>query len=270
MSSTISPSRIWTTREAIRARPMSWVIITMVWPAACSSSKRPTMALPEAESRLPVGSSARMIAGRFDEGAGDGHALHLAARQLGGLVVHAVGEVHALEHGLRPLAPLLGGDPAEEQGQLDVLERGRVGQQVEALEHEADVPVADLGEAVAVEPGRRSRRRARRSPGGRRVEAAEEVHERRLAGAGGPDDGHVLVAVDVEVDALEGLPPRRGPWCRPSGCPSSRSSSLVPQRHGGVDGRGAPRGEVAGEHADRAQDDARWRRRWRARRWAGP
>ena len=40
-------------------------------------------------------------------------------------------------------------------------------------------------------------------PVGRRVEAAEEVHERRFAGAGGADDRHHLALVDLEVDAFE-------------------------------------------------------------------
>src|SRR5262249_21644203 len=40
---------------------------------------------------------------------------------------------------------------------------------------------------------------------GGRVEAAEEVHQRRLATARGAHDGEVLAAVDVEVDAVEGV-----------------------------------------------------------------
>jgi hypothetical protein len=94
--------------------------------------------------------------------------------------------------------------PAEEQRQLDVLQRGRVGQQVEVLEHEADALVADLGQPVAVQP-------AHRLPGeqvlarGRRVEAAEDVHEGGLAGAGRTDHRHVVVGGDLEIDAAQGL-----------------------------------------------------------------
>ena len=41
------------------------------------------------------------------------------------------------------------------------------------------------------------------SPVVRRVEAADEVHERRLAGARRTHDGHVLVAPNREVDAAQ-------------------------------------------------------------------
>ena len=39
-----------------------------------------------------------------------------------------------------------------DQRQLDVLERARARQQIELLEHETDLPVADLGELVVVKP----------------------------------------------------------------------------------------------------------------------
>ena len=48
-------------------------------------------------SRAPVGSSARMIGGLVDQRAGDGHALLLAAGELGGLVVRAVGQPDRFE-----------------------------------------------------------------------------------------------------------------------------------------------------------------------------
>ena len=38
-----------------------------------------------------------------------------------------------------------------------------------------------------------------------RVEAADEVHQRGLAGAGGAHDGDVLVVLDAQVDAAQGL-----------------------------------------------------------------
>ena len=45
------------------ATSASWVISTMVRPDACSSSSRPSTSAVDAESRLPVGSSARISAG---------------------------------------------------------------------------------------------------------------------------------------------------------------------------------------------------------------
>ncbi len=97
-----------------------------------------------------------------------------------------------------------GGSAVVDEGQLDVVERGGAGEEVEGLEDEADLLVADagefvvveLGDVVAVEPVAALR-------GG--VEAADEVHQRGFAGAGGAHDGDVLVVADAEVDAAESV-----------------------------------------------------------------
>jgi len=82
-------------RHGARARwaiAGSWVITSRVVAASQSSSKTCRMSRPEVESRLPVGSSAEQQVGLAGERAGDRDALHLAARQLGRLVAHPVGE----------------------------------------------------------------------------------------------------------------------------------------------------------------------------------
>ncbi len=87
----------------------------------------------------------------------------------------------------RALVALARGDARVEERQLDVLERARPREEVEALEDEAERPVADLGELVAVEP----RDLLAGEPVGaerRPVEAAEDVHQRRLARAGRAHD----------------------------------------------------------------------------------
>jgi hypothetical protein len=58
-----------------------------------------------------VGSSARMMEGVVDQGAGDGDALALAAGELVGLVHHAGAEVDGLEDGLGAGDALGGGVP---------------------------------------------------------------------------------------------------------------------------------------------------------------
>ena len=100
------------------------------------------------------------------------------------------------------LAALFRRHAAEQHRQLDVLRRADVRQEVEVLEDESDAAVADLGELVA---GHAADVFAAQLVGavGRGVEAAEKVHQRRLAGAGRADDGHHLTGRDVEVDALE-------------------------------------------------------------------
>ena len=85
-----------------------------------------------------------------------------------------------------------------------MLERGRARQQVELLEHEPDLEVPDPRELV-----RRKTRDAlaveQVAAAARGVEAPEQVHERGLAGAGGPHDRHELAALDRDRDAAEGV-----------------------------------------------------------------
>ena len=78
-----------------------------------------------------------------------------------------------------------------EHRQLDIFERGGAGEEVEALEDEADLAVADGGECVGVEGGDVDAVEAGRAAG-RAVEAAEHVHQGGLAGAAGAHDGDEL------------------------------------------------------------------------------
>src|SRR6185503_13358023 len=78
-----------------------------------------------------------------DEGAGDGDALLLPAREVAGAVLHAVAEADALEQ-LTGAAPRVTSPRARRpQGRGHVLERGEAGDQVEGLEHDAD-PMAPV------------------------------------------------------------------------------------------------------------------------------
>ena len=91
---------------------------------------------------------------------------------------------------------------AVEHRQLDVLHGGSAGEEIEALEDEADLGVANHRALVAVE-GRDVDAVEVVGAGGRAVEASQDVHQRRLAGAGRSHDGHELAGLDVEVDAGE-------------------------------------------------------------------
>ena len=112
----------------------------------------------------------------------------------------------SVEHLERALVPFgrLQAVAAVEQRQLDVVERRGARQQVEALEHEPDLLVAHGGQRVL-----RHRRHvlaveqvlARRRP----VEAADDVHERRLARARRSGDREELAALHFEVDAAQRL-----------------------------------------------------------------
>src|SRR5436190_12039908 len=94
----------------------------------------------------------------------------------------ALGEPDGLQACPRPLAAIARGHAAVEQRQLDVLEGGGAGEQVEHLKHEADFRVAYGRELIAREP----RDVLTVEPVhtiGRPVETAEQIHERRLARA---------------------------------------------------------------------------------------
>ena len=134
-----------------------------------------------------------------DQRARDRHPLPLPARQLVRLVRGPVRQADGPDR--LDYARLARGrlDPGVDQGQLHVLRRRAAREQVERLEDEPDLPVAYVGKLVvgqradldAVQPIRAA---------GRRVEAAQHVHQRRLARTAGAHDGHVLAAADLKVD----------------------------------------------------------------------
>ena len=204
-SSTIRPSRKTTTRCACSAMSGSCVISTTVLPSSFSLWKTRHDLLGglrvEVARRLVGQDELRVV----DQRPRDRDALLLAARELARLVVLAARRAprsrrHRRAFSSRSRARVAVG--GVDQRQLDVLERRGAGEQVEGLEHEADLPVADLGALVAVEPrdvDAVEEVAARRRP----VEAADDVHERALAGARRAHDRDELARRDRERDAVE-------------------------------------------------------------------
>jgi hypothetical protein len=121
------------------------------------------------------------------------------------MMVGAIGEADRFERGARAAAALPDRDAAPvgvDERQLDVLEGRGPRQQVESLEHEAHLLVADerqivVGQLRHVAAAQHVR------PGRRPIEAAEDVHERRFAGARRADDRHEFAALDVERETAE-------------------------------------------------------------------
>ena len=235
------------TRPAKPAMSGSCVTSRIVMPVDQRSWNSAMTSTLVSESRLPVGSSARITFGCDDQRARDRDALLLAARQLVRVVMDAVGEADALERLARPLVALGGGDVRVEQRQLDVLERGGARQQVEALEHEAERLVADARELVGVQPrdllaveAKLARRRL--------VEAAEDVHQRRLARARRAHHRDELALVHATASPRAAPAPRRRPACKSSSPPRARRSflhSLAPRS-----------GERVGERGLRSSDSS--------------
>ena len=146
----------------------SWVITTMVIPRSLPQA-------PEDLHHFVAGRRVEVAGGLVgeqerrlrDQRAGNGHALLLAAGELVGMMVRAVGEPHRVERRHRAFAPLGRLDDAlarVEQRQLDVLERRGARQQVEALEDEADASRCARAPARPAAAWRRRGRSARSGP----------------------------------------------------------------------------------------------------------
>ena len=202
MSSTIRPSARNTARSAYEAAIGSWVTITIVWPNSRTAVRmNERISAPVRESRLPVGSSAKMISGSAGQGAGDGDALLLAAGELGRAVLEAVPQADGLDHVVEPSR--VGLAAGKRAGQGDVLGRGQRRHQVERLEDEADPVAAELRELAVVEL-RDVGVADQHGAGGEVVEAGDAVHQRRLARAGRAHDGGEAAGAELDGDAVEG------------------------------------------------------------------
>ena len=129
---------------------------------AIQSLKYAMMSSDVRVSRLPVGSSASSSDGLFTS------ARAIATRccwppesWFGLAVLRGVPAPPMLSAARLRRARSVSRHPGVDQRQLHVLERGRAPQQVEALEHEADLAVADVGALVAVQAAKRPRLRSR-------------------------------------------------------------------------------------------------------------
>ena len=134
----------------------------------------------------------------------DGDALLLAARQLARLTRQAVAETHALQC-LGGAAPSFGAaHTGIDQWCLDVFQCTGARQQVEVLEHEADLAVAQFGELVGVQLSDIAPLQDVAAAVGY-VQAAEDVHQGRLAGTRWPHDRDELAGLHGQVDAAQGV-----------------------------------------------------------------
>ena len=139
-----------------------------------------------------------------DERPRDRDALLLSAGKLRRPVMHAVAKAHT-RAGRSTRGDRRSGCPAGiDHRQFDIAERVEPVEQMELLEHEADLAVAHGRERVAAEPatvvavepvGAR----------GRPVEAADDIHEGRFAGARRAHHGDEIAGVDAERDVVQRL-----------------------------------------------------------------
>ena len=137
-----------------------------------------------------------------DQGARDRHALLLAAGEFAGTMLHAFAQTHRRQR-FRGAALTFGRRHARiAQRHRHVVLRAHPRQQIEALEHEADLVAAQDRAFFGVQR-RDIHAVAQVGAGGRRVETADEIHQRRFAGTGRPHDRDEFAVFDLQVHALE-------------------------------------------------------------------
>src|SRR5581483_1657629 len=127
-----------------------------------------------------------------------------AARHVRRQMVGALGEPDLVQH----LERLLTRSADRRELRLDVLDRGQRRDQIELLEHEPERAQPQRRELVIAARGE-IRAFEVRLAGTRTVERAENLQQRRLAGAARPLERDELARVDLEVDLVERTHDRR-------------------------------------------------------------
>ena len=115
---------------------------------------------------------------------------------------HAIREADIAQRGERDLAALIESHAGVNQRQLDIPQRTRSREEIEGLKDEADLAIADLGEFVVVHLADAVPVQFIRA-GGRRIEAAEHIHQRRFSRARRPHDRDVFATLDAEGNAAQ-------------------------------------------------------------------
>ena len=141
--------------------------------------------------------------GIVDQCPGDGHPLHLTAGHLIGLFVQLIAQAHILQSFLRPLPPFAPGDAGDGKCQFHIGQHGLVGDQIVALEYEADgvVPIG-VPVPVGIFFGRDTvddQITAVIS-----VQTADHIQKRGLTGAAGTQNGDKFLIAQVQAHAVQG------------------------------------------------------------------
>ncbi len=110
--------------------------------------------------------------------------------------------VHLLEHGFDALLALGGRHLVVAQWQLDVLEHRELVDEIEALEYEAEVRLAQL-RALAPRATRHFLSEQLVAAVAGRIDEPQDMHERRLAAARRPHQRHELPRVHFDAHAIE-------------------------------------------------------------------
>jgi len=151
-------------------------------------------------SRTRVEGRQRLVeqqqAGRGRKRTGQRHALLLAARQLGGIFAHRIGQPDEVQQLLNPEGDVGPRHAPVRQPIADIVADREVGEERIGLEDDAEVAL-----------GRRQRRHVPAllvdRPGGLRIKARDRAQQRRLAAARRPEETDELALLDVERDVAQ-------------------------------------------------------------------
>ena len=135
---------------------------------------------------------------------GHGDALFLAAREFVGLVAGPVLQSHEGEQFRGPFLGSLGAGAGDIGRNHDVLDSGKLRQQLVELEDEAQFTVSELREFLAVEQSRFGSVDDHVSAVGL-VKCTHDLQQGGFARSAGAYDTHDVPLVDMQVDALEHL-----------------------------------------------------------------
>ena len=185
------PSRSAMRRGRAAARSRSCVMIITVVPSPLSSRSSAMTSAPERESRFPVGSSAKTIAGRATTARAMATRWRSPPESCSGRWSQARPSPTRSRAARAAARPLLDRRAAVEQALRDVLQRGHPVDQEELLEHEADRGRAQPRELAVVEVGDVDAGHAD-APARWAIERAHDVQQRGLARPRRADDADEL------------------------------------------------------------------------------
>ena len=116
-------------------------------------------------------------------------------------MVHPLSKANLAERLLGKLAAPGAGKPAVAQRELHVFNRSQALDQMKALKNEPDFPVADGGKTAVRQIGYRLPVQ-KIIAAVRRIQTADNVHQRGFAGAGASYNGHKFSPANRQIDIL--------------------------------------------------------------------
>ena len=131
-----------------------------------------------------------------------GNSLLLTAGQLAGPVLQPLPEPYFLQSLYCDAAPFLFPDSTVNQWKFHISDSIQIGDQIESLKDESDLPVPDVRELIVGKSGHIPPFQIIVAGCGS-VQASQHVHERGLAGPGMSDNRYKLSPVDREADTVQ-------------------------------------------------------------------